>query len=183
MGKLAYFKPVQAKILTEEGNAMIKIGEHLPEATFRVKDDEGNVKKLTTAELFGHKKVVLVGVPGAFTSTCHKAHVPTFVANAAAIKAKGVDRIIVISNNDHHVMKAWADSFGPGADVEFIADGSTEFGKAIGAVHDATAVGMGPDRYDRFSMIVTNGVVKQVNAETDHGKVAVSGAATILGQL
>jgi peroxiredoxin len=162
---------------------MIKIGEHLPEATFRVKDDEGNVKKLTTSELFDGKKVVLVGVPGAFTSTCHKAHVPTFVANASAIKAKGVDRIIVISNNDHHVMKAWADTFGPGVEVDFIADGSSEFGKAIGALHDGTHVGMGPERYDRFSMIVNNRVVKQVNAETDHGKVSVSGAATVLGQL
>ncbi len=162
---------------------MIKIGEHVPEATFRVKDDEGNVKKLSTADLFGGKKVVLVGVPGAFTSTCHKAHVPTFVANASAIKAKGVDRIIVISNNDHHVMKAWADTFGPGVEVDFIADGSSEFGKAIGALHDGTHVGMGPERYDRFSMIVDKGVVKQINAETDHGKVAVSGAETVLGQL
>jgi peroxiredoxin len=160
---------------------MIKVGDRLPESTFRVKDEEGTVKKVTTGELFGGKKVVLVGVPGAFTSTCHKAHIPTFVASAGDIKARGVDRIIVVSNNDHHVMKAWADSLGT-KDVEFVADGSSEFGKAIDAMHDATGSGMGL-RYDRFSMIVDDGVVKQVNRETDHGKVTVSGASTILGQI
>lgn len=161
---------------------MIKVGDRLPEATFRVKDDQGNVAKLTTADLFGGKKVVLVGVPGAFTSTCHKAHVPTFVANADALRAKGIDKVVVISNNDHHVMKAWADTFGAGDAVQFVADGSSEFGKAIGAMHDASGFGMG-SRYDRFAMVVDDGVVKRVNAETDHGKVTVSGAAAILDQL
>ena len=161
---------------------MIKVGDRLPESTFRVKDDEGNVTKVSTGDLFGGKKVVLVGVSGAFTSTCHKAHIPTFVASASEIKAKGIDKIVVVSNNDHHVMKAWADSFGGASGVDFVADGSSEFGKALGLLHDATGAGMGT-RYDRFSMIVDNRVVKQINRETDHGKVTVTGASTILGQL
>jgi peroxiredoxin len=161
---------------------MIKVGDRLPEATLRIKDDQGTVNKVSSGELFAGKRVVVVGVPGAFTSTCHKAHVPTFIAAIGDLKAKGVDEVVVLANNDHHVMRAWADSYGNPAGVLFVADGSTEFGNMIGLVHDATGAGMGT-RYDRFSMLVEDGTVKQLNRETDHGKVAVSGAATILGQL
>ena len=94
--------------------------------TFRVKDDEGKVRRFRSAELFAGKKVVLVGVPGAFTSTCHKAHIPVFRRKRRAIKAKGVDRIAVVAVNDHHVMKAWGETLGGRRKIDFLADGSAD---------------------------------------------------------
>ncbi|MEX0697037.1 MAG: redoxin family protein, partial [Dongiaceae bacterium] len=84
---------------------MIQVGDRLPEGTLRVKQDDDSVKQVTIDDLFKGQRVVLVGVPGAFTSTCHNAHIPQFVTNAKEIKAKGIDRIVVLAVNDHHVMK------------------------------------------------------------------------------
>src|SRR5258708_7425975 len=110
---------------------MIKVGDRLPEGIFRVKQDDGSMKQVTTRELLDKQKVVLVGVPCAFTATCHNAHIPTFVRNLAALRAKGVDRIAVMAVNDHHVMKAWHAA--QNADgIDFLADGSAVYARAIG---------------------------------------------------
>jgi peroxiredoxin len=162
---------------------MVNINDRLPDATFHMKDDQGNVNKVTTDDLFAGKKVILVGVPGAFTSTCHKSHIPTFVAASPELKAKGIDQVVVMSNNDHHVMRAWQDSFGGVTDgIHFVADGSSEFGKKLGLLHDASTFGMGI-RYDRFAMVVDNGVVKQIHREPNPGKVTVSGASSVIEKL
>jgi peroxiredoxin len=162
---------------------MIKVGEKLPEGSFRVKDDEGKVKPVSVQEFFAGKKVVLVGVPGAFSSTCHKAHIPVFIENAEAIKAKGVDKIAVMAVNDHHVMKVWSDALGGGGKIDFLADGSARFAKALGVDADRSDDGMGI-RSRRFSMIVEDGVVKQINIEPEGGSgVTVTGASTMLDQL
>ena len=87
---------------------------------------------MPTAQLFDGQTVVLVGVPGAFTSTCHNAHIPQFVANAAAFKAKGVDRIVVMAVNDHHVMKVWGESLGGTGKIDFVADGAGKYTRALG---------------------------------------------------
>ena len=121
---------------------MIKVGDTLPNVTFTVMTAEGP-KPRTTDEIFKGKKVVLFGLPGAFTPTCHKNHLPGYRDNHAALAAKGVDTIAVTSVNDVFVMGAWRDSTGSDGKVEFLADGSAAFAKAIGMVLDLTERGMG----------------------------------------
>ena len=158
----------------------IKVGDRLPEAKFRVMTAEGPGWK-TTDEVFKGKKVVLFAVPGAFTPTCHKNHLPGFVQNADAIKAKGVATIAVTSVNDVFVMDAWQKS--TAADkAEFLADGNGEFAKAIDLAFDASANGLGT-RSRRYSMLVEDGVVKKLNIEEAPGKVEVSGGDALLKQL
>jgi glutaredoxin/glutathione-dependent peroxiredoxin len=160
---------------------MIKVGDRLPEGTFRVKQDDGSVKQVPTSELFDGQRVVLVGVPGAFTSTCHVAHIPQFVTNAKEIKAKGIDRIVVMAVNDHHVMKMWAESLGGKDKVEFVSDGDGDYARALGLA--TPMVNMGT-RVKRFSAVVENGVVTSLNFEPEGGKgIQATGAATILGQI
>jgi glutaredoxin/glutathione-dependent peroxiredoxin len=162
---------------------MIKVGEKLPEGFFRIKDDIGNAVNLTTDELFAGQRVVLVGVPGAFTSTCHKSHIPQFVATATEIKAKGVDRIAVMAVNDHHVMKVWEDALGGTGKIDFLSDGSAIYTKALGMDVDRTEAGMGI-RARRFSMIVDDGIVRAINLEPDGSTtVAATGAQAMLEQL
>ena len=160
---------------------MIEVGDRLPEGTFRVKQDDGSVKQVPTAELFGGQRVVLIGVPGAFTSTCHVAHIPQFVASAKEIKAKGIDRIVVMAVNDHHVMKMWGESLGGKDKVEFVSDGDGDYARALGLA--TPMVNMGT-RVKRFSAVVDDGVVKALNFEPEGGKgIQATGAATILGQI
>ena len=95
-------------------------------------------------------------MPGAFTSTCHNAHIPQFVANAAALKAKGVDRIVVMAVNDHHVMKVWGESLGGAGKIDFVADGAGNYTRALGLEVDMSATGLGK-RCKRFSALVNDG--------------------------
>lgn len=158
----------------------IAAGDKLPEATFKVITDDGG-KDLTTAEIFAGKKVVLFGVPGAFTPTCNNNHLPGYIENHDAILARGVDTIAVVSVNDSHVMRAWSRFSGGEGKILFLADGNGDFAKATGLDADFSAFAMGL-RSKRFSMIVDDGVVQSVNVETKPG-VAESGAAKILEQL
>ena len=159
---------------------MIKAGDKIPSATFTVMTGEGP-KPMTTDEVFAGKKVVLFGVPGAFTPTCHKNHLPGFLAKADEIKAKGVNTIAVTSVNDAFVMGAWEKDTGGDGKIVFLGDGSAAFAKAIGLTVDLTERGLGI-RSRRYAMIVDNGVVKSVNVEEAAG-VEVSGADHILAQL
>jgi peroxiredoxin len=162
---------------------MIKVGDRLPDGFFRVKNDSGAAAEVTTDALFAGQKVVFVGVPGAFTSTCHNAHIPQFVAKAAAIKAKGVDRIAVMAVNDHHVMKVWEDALGATGKIDFLSDGSATYTKLLGMDVDRTKGGMGI-RARRFSMIVDDGVVKAINLEPDGSTtITATGADAMLEQL
>ena len=158
----------------------IKVGDKLPEAKFRVMTAEGPQVK-STDDIFKGKKVALFAVPGAFTGTCHKMHVPSITQNADAIKAKGINTIAVTSVNDVFVMDAWkkatlADK------LEFLADGNGEFAKAIDLAFDASGHGLGT-RSRRYSMLVEDGVVKKLNIEEAPGKVEVSGGDALLKQL
>jgi peroxiredoxin len=160
---------------------MIKVGDRLPEGTFRVKQDDDSVKQVSTHELFDAQKAVFVGVPGAFTSTCHRAHIPQFVTHAGELKAKGVDRIVVMAVNDHHVMKTWGESLGGHGTIDFVSDGDAHYAQALGLA--TPMAGMGT-RVKRFSMLVENGVVKTLNFEPEGGKgIQTTGAETILSQL
>jgi len=160
----------------------IKVGDRLPNVTFPVPTPDGP-KPMTTDEIFKGKKVVLFAVPGAFTPTCHKNHMPGFVKNADAIKAKGVDTIAVTAVNDPFVMGAWKKDSGADGKVDlFLADGSAAFAKAIGMTLDLNERGLGT-RSQRYSMIVEDGVVKSINVEDAPGKADISGAENLMKQL
>ena len=157
---------------------MIKVGDRLPSSKFKVMTAEGPAEK-TTDDIFKGKKVVLFAVPGAFTPTCHRNHLPGFLTNADAIKAKGVDTIAVTGVNDVFVMDAWKKATGAEGKIEFLADGSADFAKAIGLQLDATAGGLGI-RSKRYSMLVDDGVVKSLAVEEAPGKAELSGADALL---
>jgi peroxiredoxin len=158
----------------------IAVGEKLPDAKFKTMTADG-AKDLSTADVFAGKKVVLFGVPGAFTPTCSNNHLPGYLENLDAIKARGVDTIAVVATNDHHVMGAWARFSGGEGKILYLADGNGSFVKAAGLDADLSQSAMGT-RSRRFSMIVDDSVVKAVNVETKPG-VDQTGAAHILGQL
>src|SRR5471032_701811 len=141
----------------------IKVGDRLPNATFRVMTAEGPKPK-TTDDIFKGKKVALFAVPGAFTPTCSNMHMPSFVQNAAAFKAKGVDTIAVTAVNDIFVMEAWKKASGAEGKIEFLADGNGEFAKAVDMAFDGAGNGLGT-RSKRYSMMVEDGVVKAFNVE------------------
>lgn len=159
----------------------IKVGDKLPPAKFRVMSGEGPAWK-ESADIFKGKKVALFAVPGAFTGTCHKMHMPSITMNADAMKAKGVDTIAVTSVNDVFVMSAWKRDTDQKDQVEFLADGSADFAKAVGLEADMSGGGMGL-RSKRYSMLVEDGVVTKLNVEDSPGTVEKSGGDTLLKQL
>jgi len=159
----------------------IKVGDTVPNATFRVMTAEGPKPK-TTDEVFKGKKVALFAVPGAFTPTCSNLHMPSFLNNLNAFKAKGVDTVAVISVNDPFVMKEWAKASGGDGKIDFLADGNAEFTKAVGMDFDGAGAGLGV-RSKRYSMFVDNGAVKSLNIEDAPGKCDISGGEALLGQI
>ena len=158
----------------------IKVGDKLPQATFTVMGADGP-KPITSDELFGGKTVALFAVPGAFTPTCSAKHLPGFKEKAAELKAKGVDTIACVSVNDVFVMNAWGKDQGVGEDILMLADGNGAFTKAVDLELDGSRFGMGP-RSQRYSMVVKDGVVKELNVE-EGGEFRVSAADYMLAQL
>lgn len=159
----------------------IKVGDRLPDVTFRIMTAEGP-KPVTTHDVFGGKKMVLFAVPGAFTPTCHKNHMPGYVQHGDLIRAKGVDGIAVTAVNDPFVMKAWEDASGTDGKIAFLSDGNADFAKAIGLEMDGSGFGLGT-RTKRYSMLVNDGVVEKLAIEDAPGQAAVSGAEAMLGML
>ena len=155
----------------------IAVGETLPDATFKTLTPDG-AKDLTTADVFAGKKVVMFGVPGAFTPTCSRNHLPGFIGKADEFFAKGVDTIAVTAVNDVHVMGAWAKA-NPGK-IEFLADGNGAFVKSIGLDYDGTERLMGPVRSRRYALYAEDGVVKVLNIEEVSSKAEISGADNLL---
>ena len=158
----------------------IKVGDTMPAGTFKTMTAEGP-KEVTTAQLFSGKKVLLVSVPGAFTPTCHAKHLPGYVKQNKELKSKGIDTIAFTAVNDVFVMDAWGKASNVGDDILMLADGNGDYVKALGLELDAKGFGMGT-RGQRFSIIVDNGVVKQLNVEPP-GQFNVSSAECALGQL
>jgi peroxiredoxin len=158
----------------------IQVGDKLPAAKFAAGTSEGP-KPLSTDDIFAGKKVALFAVPGAFTPTCSAKHLPGFKEHVADFKAKGVDTIACISVNDAFVMKAWGDNQSVGDDILMLADGNGDFTKAVGLEMDGSKFGMG-QRSQRYSMIVEDGVVKELNVEQP-GEFRVSAADYMLAQL
>jgi peroxiredoxin len=158
----------------------ISVGEKIPNATLKTMAD-GQMKDVTTEALFAGKKVVLFAVPGAFTPTCSKQHLPGFVEKAAAIKAKGVETIACVSVNDAFVMDAWGKDRSAGNAVLMLADGNGDFSKAIGLDFDGSGIGFGV-RSQRYAMVVEDGVVKSLFVEQPM-KFEVSSAEAVLAAL
>lgn len=159
----------------------IKVGDKMPDGGFAIMTGEGP-GGVTTSELFGGKKVVLFAVPGAFTPTCSAKHLPGFVENAAAIKAKGVDTVACLSVNDVFVMDAWGKSAGADGNVTMLADGNCDYCKALGLELDATGFGMGM-RGSRFALVVDDGVVTQAYIESAPTELIASAAENVLNNL
>jgi peroxiredoxin len=155
----------------------IKVGDKIPSVMLRYMTPEG-VKQINSQEFFGGKKVVLFGLPGAFTRTCSLRHLPGYVGSAAELKAKGIDTIACVAANDHFVMGAWGKEHGADDKVVMLGDGSGEFTQAIGLELDRTKEGMGM-RSQRYSMLVDNGVVKALHVE-EPGQFDVSSAEAML---
>jgi peroxiredoxin len=162
----------------EDQTMAIKVGDRIPEAKFRVMTAEGPGWK-TTDEVFKGKKMVLFAVPGAFTPTCHMNHLPGFLKNSDAFKAKGIDGVAVTAVNDVFVMTEWKKATGAEGKIEFLADGNGDFAKALDLTLDASAGGLGV-RSKRYAMLVDNGVVKTLNIEDAPGKAEVSSADALL---
>lgn len=158
----------------------IKVGDRIPEAALTRATADGP-QPVTAAELFGDRTVALFSVPGAFTPTCSAKHLPGYIENAGGIRGKGVDEIVCISVNDAFVMGAWGKSAGVDGKVTMIADGNGDFLKALGLTMDASKFGMGV-RGQRFSMLVEDGVVKELNVE-EPGAFKVSSAEHLIEQL
>ncbi|MEO0399883.1 MAG: peroxiredoxin [Pseudomonadota bacterium] len=158
----------------------ISVGDKIPSATIMLATKNGP-EQADAAAFLGEGKVALFSVPGAFTPTCSAQHLPGYVEQAGALKAKGVDKIVCMSVNDAFVMNAWGDSQNAGDAVAFLADGNGDFSRALGLTFDGSGFGMG-ERGQRFSAVLNNGVVEQLNLEAP-GAFEVSSAEHMLGQL
>jgi glutaredoxin/glutathione-dependent peroxiredoxin len=148
----------------------IAVGDALPDATFTVMTAEGP-KPTSMMDVFKGKKVALFAVPGAYTPTCHKSHMPGFVDRVAELQAKGIDTVACTAVNDIFVLSNWAKDTGAAGKIAMLADGSANFAKALGLEIDLTTRGLGV-RSKRYAMLVDDGIVKVLNVEDappDHG--------------
>ena len=157
----------------------ISVGDKVPDVTL-VKATENGPEQVSSADYFAGKKVALFSVPGAFTPTCSARHLPGYVEKADELKSKGVDEIACTAVNDAFVLGAWKSANNAG-DVTMLADGNAAFAEALGLTMDGSGFGMGK-RGQRFSMIVEDGVVKELNVEAP-GDFSVSSAEHMLGQM
>ena len=157
----------------------ISVGDRLPDVPLAIATPDGP-QPTTSGEFFHGKKVALFAVPGAFTPTCSVRHLPSFVEKAGELKSKGIDEIVGISVNDPFVMAAWNKSDGS-EDITMLADGNGDFAEAIGLTMDGSKFGMGK-RSQRYSMVVNDGVVEQLNVEAP-GAYEASSAEHLLEQI
>ena len=158
----------------------IKTGDRIPEGKLKVMGKEGP-KNVAAEELLGKGRVVLFSVPGAFTPTCDAKHLPGFVQQAGALRAKGVGKLVCLAVNDVFVMNAWGKSAGVGDSIVMAADGNGDYSRTLGLELDARGFGMGM-RGQRFALVIEDGIVKQVHVEAP-GEFKVSSAESVLGQL
>ena len=157
----------------------INVGDRLPDVPLTVATPDGP-EQTTSTEFFGGRRVALFAVPGAFTPTCSARHLPSYVDKASELKGKGVDEIACISVNDAFVMGAWGKADGSD-DITMLADGNGDFAEALGLTMDGSKFGMGK-RSQRYSMIVNDGTVEQLNVEAP-GEYQASSAEYLLEQL
>jgi peroxiredoxin len=177
--RLSRVAPISPFSHSQEIHMTIKAGDRLPDVSLTLATPEGPIP-VKSGDYFAGKRVALFAVPGAYTPTCSARHLPSYVEKAAELKGKGIDEIVATSVNDAFVMGAWNRDQGS-QDITMLADGNGEFADAVGLTMDASKFGMGK-RSQRYSMIVNDGVVEQVNIEAP-GEYSASSAETMLGQL
>lgn len=158
----------------------IAVGERVPSVTFMHMGPDGPAP-ITSAELFGGKRIALFGLPGAYTPVCSAQHLPGFVAKADALGGKGVDKVACVSVNDPFVMQAWGDEHGAGDKVLMLADAKGDFTRAIGLTVDLSDFGLG-ERSQRYSMIVDDGTVERLNVEDSLLDCGISSADSLVDQ-
>jgi peroxiredoxin len=156
----------------------IKVGDRLPEANFVTMGENGPERR-SISDIFRGKRVVLFAVPGAFTPTCHLKHMPGFIQQAEAFRARGIDSIACVAVNDIHVLTAWGKASGADGTILFLADGNGDFTRAIGMELDGTAFGMGR-RSQRYAMLVEDRVVNAIHLEAQPGIADESSAEKLL---
>lgn len=159
----------------------ISVGDRLPEATFKIMTSEGPAD-VSTAQVFGGKKVALFAVPGAYTPTCHGKHVPGFIERYDSFRSNRVNEIVCIAVNDPFVLKQWAKDTGGEGKIKFLSDSLCDFTKAVGLDFDASAAGLGI-RSKRYSMIVEDGVVKSLNVEEVPSQCEIASAESLLNSV
>ncbi len=160
----------------------IKIGDKLPYAEFFYLDEENTVKIINTGDLFQNKKIIILGMPGAFTKVCSAKHLPGYVKNFENAKKKGVVKIVCISVNDPNVMKAWGESQNVKDKIFMAGDPFCKFTKSIGAEVDKSEKGLGI-RSSRYTMLVENKIVRSIKEEKDTGKCEISAAENFLNEI
>jgi peroxiredoxin len=159
----------------------IKTGDRLPAATFTIMTADGP-KPVTTDDVFKGRKVALFAVPGAYTPTCHKAHMPGFVGRVGELKAKGIDAVACTAVNDAFVLANWAKDTGADGQITMLADGNADFAKAVGLEIDLTKFGLGV-RSKRYAMLVNDGVVEVLNVEETPSQHTVTSAETMCSMI
>jgi peroxiredoxin len=159
----------------------IQVGDKIPAVTIKRLGATG-LEEVDTGSLFAGKKVVFFGVPGAFTPTCHKKHLPGYVANADAIKAKGVDEIVCMAVNDPFTLNSWGDALGATGKVSLLPDWNADLTKAMGLEFDGSGAGLGT-RCKRFSMLVEDGEVKSLEVEAAPSDLTKTSAESCMLEL
>jgi peroxiredoxin len=159
----------------------IAVSERIPSVKFKHIQADGTTVELDTAEVFKGKKMILFGLPGAFTPTCHNQHVPSYVARAEELRAKGIQGVVCMAIGDQWLMRAWADSLGTGDKVMMLADGNGELTRGLGVELDLTGAKMGI-RTRRFVAVVNDGVIESIDIEPAGG-IEVTGADACLARL
>jgi peroxiredoxin len=162
----------------------IQVGDDMPKATFKYLGSDGplDVVDIASDNLCVGKKVALFGLPGAFTPVCNGKHLPGFINSVSEIKSRGVDLVACVSGSDPFTMASWAKGLGAGNDILMLSDHTAEFTKAIGLEVDLSAFGLG-SRSERYSMIITNGVIEALNIEDSILVCDVSSGEELLGSL
>mgnify|MGYP001214291662 CR=1 FL=1 len=157
----------------------IKVGNKLPSSELFYLDENNNVKKIDILDLCKGSKVIILGMPGAFTKICSAIHLPGYIKNFDLALKKGVSKIICIAVNDSHVMKAWGENHNAGTKIFMASDPYLEFTKSIGAEVDKSAKGLGM-RSNRYTMLVENEILKKLEEEKETANCELSGAESFL---
>ena len=160
----------------------IKVGDKLPVCEFFYLNQKSEVKKISTSDIFKNQKVVLLGMPGAFTKTCSAIHLPGYVKNYDTVKKKGVSKIVCVAVNDPNVMKAWGENQEVGDKIFMIGDPFLNFTKAIGAEVDKSEKGLGI-RSSRYTMLIENQIVKKFEVEKETATCELSAAENFLNKI
>jgi len=160
----------------------IKPGDELPQSDFFYLDEKNEVKKISTSDLFKAQKIILLGMPGAFTKTCSAVHLPGYVKNYELALKKGIKKIICLAVNDPNVMKAWGQNQKVGNKILMVGDPFCKFTKAIGAEVDKSAKGLGI-RTNRYTMLLEDGVVKKIEEEKETATCELSAAENFLNRI